>query len=279
MVAVTTTMTTTFDASPITSAPPNLPTLPTGSYAVPISAPSAVQNSCLSNTQQSPAWSCSVPMSQYTVEIEGIPGDGNGLDNNQISLTLGNTTFGGYYPYGTQPPVLKQIQQLHLVIDSQIPDRGPAWFFEMKYDKLVIVPEAGLSVTNGKRDLEIRDPSNYVTSDFAGKKSVAQPFDKPWFCYWNGTLLEAFIYVNLSSSAATQSSGPGTASQTSSTCTSTAPTKTSQAPSSSTSSAQQLPKFPSAYPKVMKIEERRVPNSYPPYCKLKRLSPVTCIYN
>jgi hypothetical protein len=192
---VVTTMTTTFDATPLTTSPLSLPTLPTGTYALPISAPSAIQNSCLSNTQQSGAWSCQVPPNSYTIIITPIAGSTNSLRNNEVDLTLGNSTFDGYYPYGTQPPILAQTQVLSLVTDSQEPGRGPAWFFELPYNKLVILQEDALSGSGSahtKRDGH--GERDHSVSDFM-RKQVAQPGDKPWFCYWNGTLLEAFIYV------------------------------------------------------------------------------------
>lgn len=134
-------------------------------------------------------------MTSYTIGIDQIPGATSNLDNNEINLSLGNNTFGGYYPYGTQPPVLTQQQVLNLVTDSQEPSRGPAWFFELPYNKLVILPEGALTAPSSKRDLEERD--GHPASDFMDRKNVAEPGDKPWFCYWNGTLLEAFIYVSL----------------------------------------------------------------------------------
>jgi hypothetical protein len=191
--AVITTMTTTFDATPLSTSPVSLPALATGTYALPISAPSAIQNSCLANTQQSSAWSCQVPQTSYTITITRIAGT-NTLRNNEVDLTLGNSSFAGYYPYGTQPPVLSQTQILNLVVDNQEPGRGPAWFFELPYNKLVIVQQdqlSGAGSFHSKRSHEERDHS---VSEFM-RKQVAQPGDYPWFCYWNGTLLEAFIYV------------------------------------------------------------------------------------
>lgn len=256
--AIASTMTTTFDASPLTASPSSLPTLPTGTYALPISVPSTAANTCL-DTAQSPAWACNVPPSSYTITITSLPGTSD-LHNNEIDLNLGNSSFGGFYPYGTLPPVLSSTQVMNLVIDSQDPDRGPAWFFELPYNKIVIVPEAALSPSGSqKRENDERD---HTVSDFM-RKQVAQPGDQPWFCYWNGTLLEAFIYVNDTSIAGAY---------TTSTTSTSLPTKTSgstASPTFSSSSADSsMPVWLPAYPKVMKIEERRVPGdqSITPYC-------------
>ena len=262
---------------PLTALPTGLPTLPTGTYALPISAPFAVENSCLVNTAQSSAWSCAVPMTSYMITITEIEGATSNLDNNEINLTQGNNTFGGYYSYGSQPPLLTQTEVLNLATDSQDPTRGPAWFFEIPYNKVVIVEESQLPVSPGtKRDVFERDPqqSNSVSDFTSDRKNVAMPGDKPWFCYWNGTLLEAFIYVNLNSSASTQASAvsstssptgtsqPGDsynkAQSSTTTYGSSMPTNLVQS-SSSSSSGPSLPPGPLAYPKVLKLEERRVP--------------------
>lgn len=273
-------LTSTFDATLLTASPTGIPDLPTGTYALPISAPSAIQNSCLSNTGQSSAWSCSIPMVSYTVVITPIPGTSD-LANNEISLTLGNNTFGNYYSYGAQPPVLNQDQVLSLVIDSQEPSKGPAWFFEMPYNKVVILPESALTApvesTNSRRNIRARQDI-HSSSGFQQRKSVAQPGDKPWFCYWNGTLLETFIYVGIAfpyswSDAnvfqVNLTSSSGEVFESSSSYTSTVASSTGPPGSTPTTVVTEQILFPPPYPKVLKIEERRVPTpqSIPPYCK------------
>ncbi|KAE8453754.1 hypothetical protein EG329_009265 [Mollisiaceae sp. DMI_Dod_QoI] len=279
-ITVMTTMTTTFDATPLATSPAGLPTLPTGTYALPITAPSAIQNSCILNTAMSAAWTCTIPMTSYTIAIDQILGASSDLDNNEVNLNLGNNTFGNYYAYGTQPPLLTQEQVLHLVTDSQEPSRGPAWFFELPYNKLVILPEGALTAPTSKRDLEDRD--GHTIPEFMMRKNVAEPGDKPWFCYWNGTLLEAFIYVNLTSSAGrqtstTSSSAPSSTwkSGASSTYGASAASSTGQSSGSSSGSSQQMTWTP-AYPKVLKIEERRIPRgaqSISPYCIQHQIDP------
>lgn len=280
---VTVVMTTTFDATPLSTSPPGLPDLPTGTFALPISAPSAIQNSCILNTAMSAAWTCTVPMTSYTIDINQIMGSSSNTDNNEINLSLGNNTFGNYYAYGTQPPVLTQQQVLNLVIDSQEPSRGPAWFFELPYNKVVILPEGALTAPSSKRDVDERDGGGpHPASDFMSRKNVAEPGDKPWFCYWNGTLLEAFIYVNLTSSAGRQTSTTSSAAAASSTWnsgasqTSSGSAATSTGQSSSSSSSYQQMQWLPAYPKVLKVEERRIPRgdqSISPYCVQHYIDP------
>jgi hypothetical protein len=187
-------------------------------------------------------------------------------------------------PRRRPPPVITPAQVMSLVTDSEDPERGPAWFFQIPYNKVVILEEDNLAMSHSKRDVD--PPSSSAGSM---RKGVAQPGEKPWFCFWNGTLLETFIYVNETSSGASQSS---------STTLSSAPSKTATAMSSyasglfsatstyaysvSTSNVQPLssyssgssprssdPQFLNQYPKVLKVEERRVPRgaqAIPPYC-------------
>jgi hypothetical protein len=250
-------MTTTYDANHFTAVPTGIPQLPTGTYALPISAPSTIQNSCIVDTADSGAWSCTIEEGlPYQVTVSALPGT-IPLADNGILLSYGNATP-GFLAYGAQPPLTSQEQILSLVTDNQDPERGPAWFFQSVYNKLVVLPESALTAsTNSKRNPLPQE--GYPISGFT-RKGVAQPGDMPWFCYWNGTLLETFLYVNQSSSQAAQSG--------------TIPSSTSQATATSSAGSQQTyhPQSPyyGGYPTVIKVEERRVPQIHgmiPPYCE------------
>lgn len=274
---VSTTMTTTFDATPITKVPAGISSLPTGTYALPISVPSASQASCLINSAQSNAWGCSIlpPPAPLEITVTPIVGAATQLTNNEVNFNFGNNTFPNAFAYGAQTPTLNQVQVLKLVTDSSDPQLGPAWFFQLPYNKLVILREEQLSGTpSTKRDLIERGGSGNWQTGSLSRKGVAQPGDKPWFCYWNGTLLEAFIYVNQTSAAGVQeeqmssSMTTSTTQSAASTYSSSAPTSNVQSPGSSYS-GQSQPNFLPGYPRVVKIEERRIPvgqQSISPYC-------------
>ena len=214
----------------------------------------------------------------YQLDVSPIQGS-PALSNNELTLGYGNITM-DFLPYGAQPPVLNKAHVLGLVTDSQNPDRGPAWFFQMPYNKIVVVPGGALTAPSSysKRQYNSHSPE---TEAFMGRKGVAQLGDKPWLCYWNGTLLETFIYVNQTSSWGRSSSSSSSSCSTSATPTggygggpSTTPPSSAQssaAQSSSYSSGGSAdPDFLDGYPKVVKIQERRIPKSVwsvPPYCK------------
>jgi len=294
-------MTTTFDATPMTASPTGLPALPTGDFQLPITAPAIKQQGCLLDSAQANSWSCQIAMSTpYQISISGVAGASSNLANNEVDLSYGNMSFSGWYAYGAQPPMVMSPQVLNLVIDSQDPAQGPAWFFEMTYDKLVILPEnaftTGSSSNRKRKEPHVHDRDHPFKS-FENRKNILQPGDKPWFCYWNGTLLETFIYVwcldprvrecQLTYSQANKTSSAGNrllsstmtgaaaststrADQTTSTFASSVPTniQTSGSSYSGSSGNYQNPYVP-PFPKVLKIEERRVPRgnaAVQPYC-------------
>jgi hypothetical protein len=271
-------MTTTFDATPFTTVPSGISSLPTGVYGLPITTPSTNQQGCIQDTTESAAWSCNIPQAlPYQLDVDFIPGS-PALSNNELTLSYGNNTI-DFLPYGAQPPVLSQAQVLGLVTDSQNPERGPAWFFQAPYNKVVILPEDAITAPSSNTTRQY-NPHSPQTGAFMGQKGVAQPGDMPWFCYWNGTLLETFIYVNQTSSwgrSSTSSSCTTTATPTGSyegnaSGTHGSSTQTSGAQSSSYPPPGESgdPDFLGIYPKVVKIQERRMPRggqTIPPYCK------------
>lgn len=268
-----TTVTTTFDATPITSTPSNLPTLAYGNYALPLATVSTVVSSCIDDSSETSAWSCDVPPSSLQITVNQI----TGTELNELSMTLADSSFQGIH-YGSQTPIVNDAQILKLVTDVDNPGYGPAWFFQVPYDKLVVLPETSLSISSvSKRDSKYASPGDFR------RKSTAEPGDKPWFCYWNGTLLETFVYVNQTSSLAGQDNSHSPVASAASTLTS--PTSTSgqlssasttsggkarrqETSSSSTSPTASSTVLPN-YPNVVRIEERRIPDSpiwVAPYC-------------
>jgi hypothetical protein len=272
-----TTVTTTYDAQSLSTAPADLAPLPTGSYLLPITVPEVYQSSCLDTASH--AWSCSLPPNSIVMTISNIIGNPR---TSYYSINISSEEVPMSYFYGAQPPVIPSEPVLHLVNDTQSPQEGPAWFFQLPYDKVIVVPEDQLSPpSNLKRDrFELREEEK----DFS-QKGVAQIGAKPWFCYWNDTILETFIYVNKASMSGASASGASVSVASTSvnsgsawsstpwqgnyqmqTATTTSPPSiaTSQSGYGYSRSSQYVR---SNYPKIVKVEERRIPGiSHPPYC-------------
>lgn len=115
------------------------------------------------------------------IKIQNIPGGGQGA---MIFNVEPYTNIG----YGTELPHLLFSQKLRLVTDKDATYRGPAWQFQAQYDKVVVASPDAFEPTASK--LKTRDWLH-----------VAQPGDQPWYCYWNQTLLEGFIYTQENSTA------------------------------------------------------------------------------
>lgn len=270
-------MTTTYDATPLTAVPTGLPALPTGTFAIPIGPPSLNLATCLQNTVQSNAWSCSVGMGPGPVQmtVKAINDSPSLVDNNEIILDYGNQSLKAW-TYGAQAPTFPQEQVMHLVKDADELSRGPAWWFQMPYNKLVILKEGDLAAVSKRGSTGDR----HETADFGSRKGVASPGEQVWFCYWNGTVLEAFIYPNQTSSFGannpiTSSASPSRTTSTSNSGSATyssVPTASGYPPPSGSGpppyGQQQMNMIP-PYGKVIKIQEHRIssgPQVVPPYC-------------
>ncbi|CAG8972248.1 hypothetical protein HYALB_00001646 [Hymenoscyphus albidus] len=265
-----TSLTTTYDATPLTSVPTNLPTLPTGTYGVPVGPPSLNQASCLANSAQSNVWSCFVGMGAGPIQmrIKTILDSPSLVDNHEILLSYANQTT-RTWAYGAQAPTFSSEQVLHLVTDADETARGPAWWFQMPYNKLVIIREQELAMVQNRDNEPDRDRGREF-----GRKGVAVPGDDVWFCHWNGTVLEAFIYPNQTTSFGANNPDTMTTSSPSKptaapggTTPSSFPTATGE-PSRATESKLPFEMTP-LYGKVVKIQEHRIskgPQVVPPYC-------------
>lgn len=208
------------------------------------------------------------------------------------SLLNANNSTGSYVnvSYGTQPPSTT-FSQFIAVNDNDDLAQGPAFYFQAFYDKVVIVPSSALpspSSTSKKRDIDYILPAAWFT-----RHQVAAG-EQPWFCYWNGTFIEGFIYANNHSTTSASSHGAASPTVTSSptssklvSYTTTSLVQVSGASGISTSTvsfststyAQAWASNPPSVKRgvnynqlpqlnhLVKIEERRLPNSPAPYCQ------------
>jgi hypothetical protein len=157
--------------------------------------------------------------------------------SNEYYLTLGST-ISNVLTYGMQEPVVTFNAPSILVTDNEDPSRGPAYLFQKSYDKLAILPESTSIARRGA---------------VGSGQGIVQPGDRPWFCYWNETLLEVFIYSNLTSIDASATS----------ISTSTSTTSLADAP---------VPTGLSRYPIVIKMENSVQSGAPDPYCQQMEIS-------
>ena len=295
-----------FDASPIPT-PPNLAPLPTGTFVLPIGIPQESSTNCLTKPDQLSAWSCDMSGPPIQLSIGLSPG-GRG---NVASLDPPPDNGNGIQ-YGVQPPSI-DMQSLSLVVDRDYPAFGPAFYFQGMYNKLVVLDDFPAEAKLRKKHANSNPPMN--PGDFHHRSEV-EPGDSPWFCYWNQTFIEGYIYVGYNSSANYNTPPPPSPPTSCSPTTSSSSAPTSNPASNPPPSSQEEsvttttlpPAIPSGYqtnwlshtapphlrprdpppsgcppppdyppppvyPRVVKIEERRLPNSPQPYCQEMTISP------
>lgn len=233
-----------------------------------MSYPSASFNGCLTDSSQSDAWDCGTG-AELNIEVtisNGPP------DVPMVSLNYPASPKAPIQ-YGAQPPQLDHQSPLVLMENRDDPTKGPAYIFGQLYNKTVILKEDELpgGYLPPKRSLlerwslneEITDKSSrlHERDDYkSGSNSIVQTSDKPWYCFWNGTILEGFIFItqkaNLSASETTTSSYAATTSG-------TYPQGMNGPPRKRQASSGLC-----QYPKMIKIEERRSQyNCIQPYCQ------------
>lgn len=233
------------DYSTMTSTPANLKTAPTGTFYIAMTH----QNSsgmCVEDEMMKSAWKCMDKPNHIEVTIA--------KNDHQHSIIFPNPTPTSSYSYGAQPPYMTQPSiPMGLAIDTSEANLGPALFFVAKFDKLVVVPDSSFSSSSS---VSARSwPGDDAFLSMLSRKEVAQPGDKPWFCWWNQTQMEFFIYVN----------------QTTSDTSTDATASTNNDMAASTAAAHSESKRGddwSGYPRKIKIDERRdQAGAAAPYCQ------------
>jgi len=249
----------------VSSTPSNLPPLPTGLFDLTLNHPSTVTGACLTGTQ-SKAWDCAT---------------GADLSLNISSLGSNGPVISVSYPqppktvirYGAQPPQLDDTAPLKLVFDKSDFNKGPAYYFTHDYNKTIVVRESDMPKVSSKskrslgglskrwlaHDTRFRDTLLHERDEESkwSEDETASPTDRPWYCFWNGTTLEGYIYVQ---TAADTSSNAATAA-------SAVPSPSQSSGSASYVKRRTVPST-SAYPKLVKVEERRSKRgSVLPYCQ------------
>ncbi|KAL4810450.1 hypothetical protein BDV18DRAFT_131026 [Aspergillus unguis] len=177
------------EATPI-SGSPYLPEEFTGKWVIP-AAPKNQSKFCILDQDQTPSWGCN---KQKPIPIE-IGGDQDDRTIDFYSDPLPKTlTYGAQAPFFTEPSM-----PLDLVMDTSDYSLGPALSFFTFFDKLIVLPEDQFSTS----DLSARTVSeSEIHSGVHHRKRESEVGDRPWFCWWNSTVMEFFLYVNQSTKAA-----------------------------------------------------------------------------
>ncbi|KGO77869.1 hypothetical protein PITC_060500 [Penicillium italicum] len=242
---ITVTATPQMDASMI-STPTHLKHVPTGHFVV----PSGYQNGsglCVDESNYGKAWKCLQSPSKLDIFVGESEGHHSIVfDNGYPTPTF---TYGAQAPYWSASPT----QALSMAIDTTDVGMGPALFFLAPFDKLIIVPDDTFSNSLSKRSW-VED--EWVNGNaYKNLKQTVSVGDTPWFCWWNNTMMEFFLYVNQSTSHS---------------LTTTASINSDMAASTAgvTADAKRDESSTSAYPRRIKMEERRDdPSREAPYCQ------------
>jgi hypothetical protein len=255
------TVTYTSDVSPYTSTPTGFAALPTGNYQVPWTVTN-VSKFCVGTSNQMQSWSCQI-MDPLPVDIEGSIMSSS-VTLKQPGILDNHFNYGAQLPYDINPLQ----QHLNIMIDKEDPQLGPALFFQTLFNKLVIVQDS--QDMQSKRSLSERDTSG---SGFVNGQNQDTNYPKPWFCWWNQTQIETFIYINQTQDA----TGSGTTSTSSS---ATQPAPITSAPTSASTAGSQKrdillrDSITGNYPRKVKIKENRVnPNAPQAYCQQMQVNP------
>ncbi len=258
-----------FDAS-IIAKPSKFPNLVGGAYAVPNIRWESQQSGCLPLEFQKSAWSCDV--SAPPVMINVISSQGPGYPGQSWVV---NEDESAPFLYGMQTPHTFP-QDLDIVIDLDDEDNGPAYYFQTTHDKLVILRENELmKPANERRDAA---PAAEPEPPLPDDDVVVKAGDVAWFCYWNDTFVEGFIYVRQNASRDFEEIE---AQATATAATAASVAQPVQLPVETESVAQLAPKtakpisrraMPQAFPYVLKLEERNLPsNEFRPFCQKMRM--------
>lgn len=219
-----------------------------------------------------------------TINNTGV--DSNGNQQQRASTRGGNGIPDNVIQYGAQTPQL-DLEPMQLVRDLDFQSLGPAFHFSARYDKVVVLRPEELTAGSALKKRQLTDDMS------SRQRFTVQPGDYPWYCYWNRTYIEGYIYAEDNSTAATftalptmyPTNLPSSSVSDSAIVAVATPAPTSTTQTFPTAAAEVIPTSSSIvrrdaaadaaasssrippYPRIVKIEERRLPDSPQPYCQ------------
>ncbi|EMC92719.1 hypothetical protein BAUCODRAFT_37619 [Baudoinia panamericana UAMH 10762] len=178
-----------YDASaiptPVSAAPP------TGTYALSLSTPQEAQAACLVQSNQQAAWACNLAGNPAAVLTVVRP-----PNVNQTGAYMSYSSSDKTISYGSQNYMMQTLWAPFMTVqDNDAPGDGPAYYFQQFYDKVVVVPESALTAPTAAPGSNTKRQALDLAPGWLQQKQVASAGEKPWFCVWNNTFMEGFIYV------------------------------------------------------------------------------------
>lgn len=247
------------DTKPLPTKPADLPPLELGTFTLPPLTSSNSPITCFSDVAQAQAWACDIKFNVYSMIVRHLD-NGSPVSDHTLQLIINSSSHPELYTFGAQPPSVEDPIRMNLVNDTFAPDRGPAWFGHIEYNKTVVItedrfPNVGSISQRKKRDWWGFDP---VQASRTKGVMGAEDGDRPWICTWPGTILEVFIYPSQNNSISESSSSydPESSSLPESETSTKKPTGTSSSPNSTPTRGSRLAVPP--YPQIIKIEESRL---------------------
>ncbi|EXJ67821.1 uncharacterized protein A1O5_09167 [Cladophialophora psammophila CBS 110553] len=287
-VEVAATTTVWLDADPAQTGP-STPSCPTGHYTIPLNQTQQV-DSCVVDDEYSHTWEC---LNFALLGINVFPSGPNFsvvFDDYSVRPQL--------FRYGPQPPDFNGTRfAMQPYKDKDDDQLGVALFFSVLFDKLIIVPNIELSPDSDdhmKRSVSAPELARRGTGNWGA--SYLGVGDKPWYCFWNSTISEFWVFLEQdmddayqtykpSSTITSATSGPTSAGPYSTSHntpghgtgpTTTNPSTTTPYPSEPTDEdywpdtklKRQATVGSPDFPKLVKMVEKRKPdNNVQPYCQ------------
>ncbi|KEF60369.1 uncharacterized protein A1O9_01929 [Exophiala aquamarina CBS 119918] len=261
---------------------------PTGHYTLALNQTEEV-DTCVVDPALKNAWGC-MDFAKLGINIFEIPNGGS------LQVVFDDYSIRPQqFKYGPQPPDFNGTAfTMEPYMDREDDDLGVALFFSVLFDKLSILPAEALSPpSERKRSI----PASHLTqrTDWEDPNWLSIG-DQPWYCYWNSTVSEFWIFLDQDmnlwdswAATSTITSGyPTSTGQTSSIY----PTNAPGAPTTNIESKGSPPQSsptpyndpywngaknkrqttqigaPGIFPKLVKMVEKRKPHSnIQPYCQ------------
>ncbi|KAL2755876.1 hypothetical protein ACRALDRAFT_2042136 [Sodiomyces alcalophilus JCM 7366] len=197
----------TVDTIPLQTVPADLPPLDVGAYILPPLVSSQAPTTCFSDVAQAQAWTCDIQFSMYSMTVSRLTG-ARPVSNHALHLVMNGSSTPDLFTWGAQSPTIIDPIHLQLVNDTSVPDRGPAWFGQVAYNKTVVIAEDRFPKVDSSPSRRKRGTWGFDTIHTSRMKGVigADDGDRPWICTWPGTLLEVFIYPSHNNSFSEDSS-------------------------------------------------------------------------